>query len=191
MIESMIEIFLANVIIVIFFLADFLIRKDKTAVSINKTKDDKNSTKIIIFTFLIICIASELLEYFRWGEFKNKTISRVALAFMLSGLIIRIHSMSQLKKFYTRMLIITDQQKLVKTGIYKIVRHPGYSGTVLIWIFFGLAIQNLIVFFIAFILISFAYNYRIRIEEQMLLTQFGKEYADYKKSSWKIIPYVY
>lgn len=187
----MAEIFLANAIIVIFFIGDFLIRKDKTAVSINKTKDDKNSTKIIIFAFFIIVIASELLEYFQWGEFKNKIISRVALAFMLSGLVIRIYSMSRLKKFYTRTLIITDQQKLVKTGIYKIVRHPGYLGTVMIWIFFGLAIQNLIVFFIALVLILFAYNYRIKVEEKMLLTQFGKEYANYKKLSWKIIPYVY
>lgn len=187
----MVEIFLANVIIVIFFLVDFLIRKDKTAVSINKTKDDKNSTKIIIFAFLIIVIASELLEYSQMGEFKNKIISRVALVFMLSGLILRIYSMTHLKKFYTRTLIITDQQKLVKTGIYKIIRHPGYLGTVLIWIFFGLAIQNLIVFFIALVHICFAYNYRIKVEEKMLLTQFGEEYSNYKKSSWKFIPYVY
>lgn len=99
--------------------------------------------------------------------------------------------MTRLKLFYTRELLTTDPQQLVKTGLYKIIRHPSYLGTILIWSFFGLAIQNYIVFIFAFPLLLIAYINRIKKEEKMLLTQFGQEYLNYKRISWKLVPFVW
>jgi len=187
----MTEIIIGYSIILIFFIMDFIVRKDKVATSISKTKDDNNTTKIIIVIFFIILIVAELLTYSHTGQFEGKTTARIALVIMLAGVVIRMYSMTRLKKLYTRTLLTTDQQQLVKTGLYRIIRHPGYLGTILIWSFFGLAIQNYIVFIFAFPLILIAYTNRIKKEEKMLLTQFGQEYLNYKRISWKLVPFIW
>ena len=64
------------------------------------TKDDKGSTRIIALTFFVIIICTEILKYFRIGEFDNAVIATVGLIFMLLGLGIRIYSMPKLKKSY-------------------------------------------------------------------------------------------
>jgi protein-S-isoprenylcysteine O-methyltransferase Ste14 len=110
---------------------------------------------------------------------------------MVVGLSIRIYSMRKLNKSYTRILQTTEQQKLYTGGLYKIIRHPGYLGTILIWIYFGFAIENYIVIFIAIPMTFISYTYRIKSEEKMLLNQFGQEYADYQKKSWRLIPYIW
>jgi len=174
-----------------FFVMDFIIRKDVKATSIRKTKDDNNSTKFIVLAFFITLTSAELLNYYKVGKLDNPTIAKIALVFMFLGLIIRIYSMLKLKNSYTRTLLTTEQQKLISTGLYKIIRHPGYLGTILIWAFFGFAIKNYIVAIIGISLTFIAYSYRIKNEEKMLLHQFGQQYKDYQKRTWKIVPHIW
>ncbi len=181
----------AYLIVAIFFVMDFLIRKDSKATSMRKTKDDNNTTKFIVLTFLAILLSAEVFNYFHLGQFDNTVLAIVALMLMLSGLVIRIYAMSKLRAFYTRTLLTTDQQVLITTGLYKTIRHPGYLGTMLIWVFFGFAVENYFVVVIGILLTFIAYSYRIRNEETMLLSQFGQAYEDYQKSTWRIMPYVW
>ncbi|MEO6903889.1 MAG: isoprenylcysteine carboxylmethyltransferase family protein [Bacteroidia bacterium] len=183
--------YLACFVVFTFFVMDFIIRKDRKATSIKKTEEDKGSMKIIALTFLVIIICTEILKYFGIGEFSNLVIATVALIFMFLGLGIRIYSMLTLKKSYTRTLLTTAKQELIRTGLYKTIRHPGYLGTILIWMFFGLAIENYIITIIGVLLIIVAYSYRINNEEKMLQKQFGQEYQDYQKVTWRIIPYIW
>jgi protein-S-isoprenylcysteine O-methyltransferase Ste14 len=71
------------------------------------------------------------------------------------------------------------------------IRHPGYLGTILIWGAAGLAMQNKIVFAVGTILILIAYFYRITNEEKMLENEFGEKYIDYKKHTWRLIPFIW
>ncbi len=184
--------YFAYLIILLFFAMDFIIRKDNKAKSMSKTKEDNYSTKIIILIFLIILISAEILTFFiHYGQFGNVIQSLIAQIIMIIGLSIRIYSMRKLNKSYTRILQTTKQQKLYTSGLYKIIRHPGYLGTILIWISFGFAIENYIVIFIAIPLTLIAYSYRIISEEKMLLNQFGQEYSNYQKKSWRLFPFIW
>lgn len=183
--------YFAYLIILLFFAMDFIIRKDSSAKSMNKTKEDNSSTKIIVLTFFIVLISAEILTFIHDGQFNNMIVSIVALILMISGLLTRIYSMRKLKKSYTRILKTTEHQKLIASGLYGIIRHSGYLGTILIWFSFGFAIENYIVVIIAILMTSIAYSYRIKKEERMLLNQFGQEYADYQKKTWRIIPFIW
>jgi protein-S-isoprenylcysteine O-methyltransferase Ste14 len=187
----MIERIIAYVLLIFFFLIDFIIRKGKTAKSIEQTKDDNLSTIFIGFTFFIVLVLSAVLNFFNLGEFDNSALARIGVIIMITGILIRIHSMLTLSHYYTRTLITVEKQKIVKKGLYKIIRHPGYLGTILIWSSAGLAMENKIIFTVATILILIAYYYRINNEEKMLLQNFGDEYADYKKQSWRLIPLIW
>ena len=110
---------------------------------------------------------------------------------MSTGLVIRVWSMKTLNKYYTRVLVTAEDQKIIKKGPYKIIRHPGYLGTILVWSAAGLAMQNLIIFIAATGMILIAYFYRINNEEKMLFEQFGEKFTDYTIHTWRLLPLVW
>ena len=73
--------------------------------------------------------------------------------------------------------------KLIKDGIYKVIRHPIYlfgltfifGFIIFIQMFYGL------IFLLVFIVLQMK---RIKKEEQVLEAKFGNEYLDYKKHTW-------
>lgn len=184
-------IFLAYLIIVLFFALDIVLRKPKKGTGLSHAKDDNHSTKFIVLTFLIILVLAELLTLCNIGFFHYPIVAYFALLMMITGIVVRIHAMRTLREFYTRTLLTTDKQKLIETGPYKIVRHPGYLGTVLVWIFFGPALQNYIITAIGMMLILATYVYRIKNEERMLLKDFGKAYETYRAKTWRLIPFLW
>jgi protein-S-isoprenylcysteine O-methyltransferase Ste14 len=95
---------------------------------------------------------------------------------MFLGLSIRVWAARTLGEFYTRTLTVTENQQIVEKGPYRIVRHPGYLGVILLYAGFGVASANWIatVAIGAFTLI--AYTYRIRTEEAMPIAAFGDRY---------------
>jgi len=187
----MVEIIFAYSILIGFFLLETFLRQGTPARSFEKTESDRNSTYLIGLTFFVILILSIILNLLKIGTFRNKWLALSGLIIMGVGLIIRIYSMLTLNKFYTRTLILTDAHELVKTGLYRYIRHPGYFGTILIWCACGLAMQNKIIFVAAIILTSIAYYYRIENEEKMMTEKFGQGYLEYKKHSWRLLPFLW
>lgn len=59
------------------------------------------------------------------------------------------------------------------------IRHPGYSGMLLLWVGAGVAVSNWIVAVVATLVMLASYRYRIQSEEHKLLATFGKEYQAY------------
>jgi protein-S-isoprenylcysteine O-methyltransferase Ste14 len=80
-------------------------------------------------------------------------------------------------------------QKLVRSGPYRGLRHPMYTAMI------GMAAGSAIVSgqvhaLIGVLMISYAYWRKIRMEETALLAEFGAEYAEYRKSSWTLLPFL-
>lgn len=187
----MIEKIFAYILLTSFFLMESFFRKDKTARSLEKTSNDNKSTPFILLTFFVVLVLSVILNLFNLGSFTNTSIAIAGLVIMAAGILIRIHSMLTLSKFYTRTLMTVDEQEIVKKGFYKIIRHPGYLGTILIWSAAGLAMQNEIIFAIGTLLIMIAYYYRIDNEETMLVNTFGQKYSEYREHTWRLIPFIW
>lgn len=99
--------------------------------------------------------------------------------------------MRVLGEYYTRTLRVTENQAIVSQGPYQVIRHPGYLGTIFVWIGFAFAVGNWIATIILAILLFSVYGYRIRSEEAMLIDRFGNEYQEYRKQTWRLIPFIY
>jgi len=187
----MIERIITYVLLAIFFIMDSFVRKGKKAKSIEKTQSDNKSTAFIVVAFFTVLVISIVLNWLQLGIFNNEAISIIGLSIMALGLVVRISSMLTLSKYYTRILLTVDEQVIVKHGIYKYIRHPGYLGSILIWSAAGIAMQNIIVFIASSILILIAYSYRINNEEKMLVSTFGEKYREYKDHSWRLLPFIW
>ncbi len=68
-----------------------------------------------------------------WLEFAGAAV-------VATGFVVRQYAIAVLGEFFTLNVAIRDQHPLVTAGPYQIVRHPGYSGVILICFGFGLSL---------------------------------------------------
>ena len=92
--------------------------------------------------------------------------------------------------YLSRTIKVEEDQKVVDTGLYGIVRHPMYAVTVLLFLMIPLILHSW------YALIVFAFYPAIIVvrlkEEEELLTRELNGYAEYKKKvKWRIIPYIW
>lgn len=106
------------------------------------------------------------------------------------GMIILLWAVWEMKK--SKLQIFPDVEKgatLIKTGPYKWIRHPMYTGVILICL--GLLLSNITlggIFF--FIVLIIDLLFKLRYEEKLLANHFS-DYANYRKKTKKLIPYIY
>jgi protein-S-isoprenylcysteine O-methyltransferase Ste14 len=82
------------------------------------------------------------------------------------------------------------QTQLVTKGIYKFMRHPLYTGTILLLSGYFLYAPTLSV--LIFLILTFIYiEIGSRLEEKKLLIEFGNEYAEYCKVVKRYFPFIY
>lgn len=109
----------------------------------------------------------------------------VILAFSI-WLFIAVHR--DLGKNWSMILEIKEGHHLVKTGIYKKIRHPKYAH---FWIWVvaqGFVLANGLVLAFGIAAWGLLYFLRVPREEEMLITEFGDGYRDYMNETGRVIP---
>ena len=109
----------------------------------------------------------------------------------LFGLLVRFLAIRALGSFFTTQLRVLTFQPLVTDGIYRRIRHPSYSGLLLIML--GLVVLTAsgpgalyyIVIMVPLVI------YRVNREEVALVEGFGQPYQEYRRLTWRLVPYVY
>jgi protein-S-isoprenylcysteine O-methyltransferase Ste14 len=115
----------------------------------------------------------------------------IGVAILLVGLGIRIWAVVALGASF-RLTVETHQgQKLVDKGPYKYVRHPAYSGLLLICLGYGLSLQNWLSLAFAVVFPVAALLYRIHVEEQYLVASIGQDYKRYQMKTKRLIPRIW
>lgn len=115
----------------------------------------------------------------------------VGILLILVGVALRWFAIRTLGALFTRDLAVRTEQRVVDTGLYRSIRHPSYSGTLLICLGIGLAMTNW-ASLVAIIACAVAgHLYRVRLEEQLLCEQLGESYREYMHRTHRFIPYVW
>lgn len=168
-------------------------RIGKDAKTLIKTKYDRGSTNLAGFAYLSSLFMIGLgvvLTYRNVASFESGLVSWIGVAIILMGFLIRLLALFILGRFYTRTIRITHSHRLVMTGPYKYIRHPGYLGVLLIFIGAGLAISNWISLVYVCLVMPLSLLYRIQTEEMMMMDHFGEDYRIYMRKTWPLIPYL-
>lgn len=174
---------------ILFFISEFSLmilkhsKKGKT-----KLKNDKLSLIIFWITIpLSLTIGLFTANYQKWNTL-NHSIAIFGFSVFAIGIIIRWISIIQLKNEFTVNVSITKNHNLKTDGIYKKIRHPSYLGLLLICFGLSTAMNSVISFFVISIPIYIAIIYRIKIEESILIKEFGDLYKQYILNSKKLFP---
>jgi protein-S-isoprenylcysteine O-methyltransferase len=140
---------------------------------------------------MLALLIAPLLDRLRVGRILNEKSAWGGIVVMLGGLTLRIWASRVLGAYYTRTLRTEEGQHLIREGPYRLIRHPGYLGDILMWLGAGLATANGAVIALINIPLVRAYRYRMRTEEAMLAYTFPQEYQDYARRTSRLIPFIY
>ena len=153
------------------------------------TSEDGGSALLIFGgTFAAIVVAfslggAEVTPLPEWTFFAG-------VAVMFVGVAVREWAVATLKGFFLFRVGVLKEHRVVDTGPYRLVRHPGYSGAMLTFAGIGLATESLVGVLIMVLICSVVYGYRIRVEEKALQKDLGEEYQAYMRRTKRLVPYV-
>lgn len=113
------------------------------------------------------------------------------LVIILFGLVIRIWTRLIIGRMYSGYLRVKVGQVLVTDGPYRRVRHPGYTGFVIMALGLCIGYSSLLGLIAIPVLLLPGLAYRMGVEEKLLLAQFGSEYRAYIQKTRRLIPFVW
>jgi protein-S-isoprenylcysteine O-methyltransferase Ste14 len=185
----MIQRVLAAVVLAAFFGMEFVFRAAPRRDEHQAPTHDRGTTVLLMLGYALALLALAVGP--TRGPGWSSPMRWAGLVVAVAGLVWRAWAMKTLGVFYTQTLRTVTQHRLVTTGPYRWIRHPGYLGSLMVW--GGAAVASGAVPASLAVLAALAptYIYRIAAEEQMLQREIGDEYAAYVKHTWRLLPLLF
>lgn len=171
----------------------YLIKKDpelleKRMNTREKEKEQKLIIKLSIIPFAISFLLPGFDFRYHWSAVPLWLIIICAFV-MLLGYGIFFFVIRQ-NSYASRIIEIQENQKVIDSGLYSVVRHPMYLANILMYLSIPIVLGSYYALLPMF-LMSFVFYFRIRNEEKVLIE--GLEgYADYmKRVKYRLIPFIW
>ena len=153
-----------------------------------KQSEQQLVVKLSGLMFIAGFIAAGLDFRFRWTT-PPLWLSWAASAVFLLAYILYAEVLRE-NTYLSRTVEVQENQKVIDTGLYGIVRHPMYSVTLLLFLSMPLVLGS-VISFVIFLAYPVIIVKRIRNEEKVLEAELAG-YAEYKKKvRYRLIPFVW
>ena len=158
---------------------------------LNAREQESEQKWVILFSSLMFLsgfITAGLNYKYKWIELPNivTIISSILfiVAYILYAEVLRENT------YLSRTIEVQNNQKVIDTGLYGIVRHPMYAITILLFLTMPLVLGS-IVSFLIFLIYPILILKRIKNEE-VVLERDLKGYAEYKKKvKYRLVPFIW
>ena len=111
----------------------------------------------------------------------------VGLGLSLYALVILVWVPRVLGRFLVPQAVVFPDHELVTSGPFRVVRHPGFSGALALWLGAALGNLNWLLLVLWFPLVL-AKTIQAGAEEEILQAKFGRTYEEYKRQTRRFIP---
>lgn len=153
-----------------------------------KQRDQDLVVKLSGLMFVAGFVVAGLDFRFRWLQMPRGVVIGSAIAFLFAYVLYA--EVLRENTYLSRTIEVQENQKVIDTGLYGIVRHPMYSATLILFLSMPLVLGSLISFVI-FLAYPFIIAKRIKGEEKFLEREL-EGYSEYKrKVKWRLIPFVW
>ncbi len=172
--------------IIMLFKSPDLLRRRLNA----KEEEDEQKTVILLsgIIFLLAFILAGLNFRFRWFKLPTLVIIIASAIFLLAY--IMYAEVLRENEYLSRTVEVSENQKVVDSGLYGIVRHPMYTSTIFLFLSMPLVLDS-IFSFVVMLVYPIIIIFRIRNEEKVLENELigYKEYKE--KVKYKLVPYLW
>jgi protein-S-isoprenylcysteine O-methyltransferase Ste14 len=114
----------------------------------------------------------------------------VGLVLLLVGGTLRMAAVFVLGRRFTGLAAIQEGHRLESSGLYRYVRHPSYAGMLMYMAGYVLVFRC----WLGLLLVAGTFAVlvaRMNAEEALLESEFGEDYASYRRRTWRLIPWIY
>lgn len=155
-------------------------------------KEKENEQKQVIavsgLMFLLGFIIAGLNYKYNWIVIPNIVVIISSILFIIAYILYA--EVLRENTYLSRTIEVQENQKVIDTGSYGVVRHPMYAATILLFLTMPLILGS-IVSFVIFLIYPIIINKRIKNEEKVLEKEL-LGYAEYKKKvKYKVIPFIW
>ncbi len=121
---------------------------------------------------------------------KRPEIGLLADALALIGLLVMLWARAIIGKNWSGEVVLRKDHELAMTGPYAYVRHPIYSGLLLLMLATAMAF-GVVSGFVVFVTFFAVLLYKSRIEERFMAGHFPETYTAYMKKTKALVPFVF
>jgi protein-S-isoprenylcysteine O-methyltransferase Ste14 len=145
---------------------------------------------LLVISYLLLLYGRELPYPLNLRVIPRATPIACAAAFLcVAGLGFALWARVTLGRNWSGVVTLKEGHELVQRGPYRFVRHPIYTG-VLIMFFATALVQSHLAGFVGVLLMFASFWIKLDREETLMLRQFPERYAAYQKGVKRIIPFV-
>lgn len=155
-----------------------------------KTKPRKDVSTLTNFALIPAAVFAIWLGYAGVGPLPHWLLYPGLTIFLL-GLAVTVWAYHTLGRFFFLEVQVQREHRVVNTGPYRLLRHPGYAGVLFGFVGLGLALQSWVSLLVLLLATTTALAYRARIEEKFLVAELGDEYVLYMARTKRLLPYVW
>ena len=155
-------------------------------------KEKENEQKQVValsgLMFLSGFIVAGLNYRFDWIELPSIVVAISSVLFVISYVLYA--EVLRENTYLSRTIEVQENQKVINTGLYGIVRHPMYAVTILLFLTIPLILGS-IISFVIFLIYPIIIAKRIKNEEMVLEKELNG-YSEYKKKvRYRIVPFIW
>ena len=181
------------VIYVIAFYPEMKIVRDARISARREGSKDRGSVNVILgVNWIALMVAYPAAFITSWMFPRNLLVPLFILGVALTvlGSILRRVCWRALGIYFTGDVQASEDQPVIRDGPYRFVRHPSYTGGMMMFIGIGFALGNWISVLLLTAASIISYTYRVSVEERALVEAIGAPYEDYMKERKRFIPFI-
>lgn len=166
--------------------------KSNKIMTTNKGTLEKSLLGLVFLGMVILPFTYIITSLFCFANYDLPVVLQITgLILIVPMLWLFYRSHKDLGQNWSATLEIREGHNIVDSGVYKHIRHPMYSAILLLVICQALLLNNYIAGLSGLISFGLLYIFRVKKEEQMMLSEFGEEYEQYMKRTKRIIPFIF
>ncbi len=147
---------------------------------------------LILPGFLIVFFFSPVEAQWFPGWLPQTWLVQVTgIVLVIFSFVLFVWARRETGKNYSGHLRVTETQELIRSGPYQFVRHPAYLSYIMMSLGIGIGYSSLIGVCTVPLILLPAFIYRIRVEEALLVKQFGERYLDYSSHTSRLFPKIW
>ena len=154
---------------------------------------DRGSVQVMtaaMSTALVLAFPLAFFDPWPFPESIHPESFAAGMLLVVLGSLLRRYCWRTLGEYFTGDVQARAGQPVIRSGPYRLVRHPSYTGGLMMNAGVGLALCSLLSVTLLTVTALLTYIYRVRIEEHALVDTLGEPYRVYMRESRRFIPYV-
>jgi protein-S-isoprenylcysteine O-methyltransferase len=154
----------------------------------SRTPEDRGTAAQILWTVYLTQVAALLeLLWRRRVALPLDLVTWSALLAMVGGLTLRTSAVVLLGPWFTWNVTVQPGQELVSHGPYRFIRHPSYTGALIVFVASCVLLRSWVAAVLATVALTLAFLRRIRYEEALLVRTLAGYFA-YLSRTGRLLP---